>query len=212
MKVYAISGLGADKRVFQYLNLNCELIPIEWIKPEKGESIESYSLRLSKNIDTSEKFGILGVSFGGLVAVEMSKNLNPKLTILISSVEQRNELRSIYRIFGKLSLAKLIPKKLFDPPRFIANWLFKTKEKELLNQILNDTDLSFTKWAVNELINWENTTKLKNRTLKIEGSHDKLIPPQKGANSYLIANGEHLMIVDRASEISAIINEEIKKH
>lgn len=209
MKLYGISGLGADKRVFEYLDLDCKLIPIEWIEPLKNETIESYSIRISKSINREEDFGIMGVSFGGLVAVEISKRLNPKLTILISSAETRLELRLIYRIIGKTKLLKLIPQFLFDPPRIIADWIFGAVNKKLLNQILNDTDLYFAKWAVNQLTNWSNIEKLSNPVLKIGGTHDKLIPPNK--NQRLIEKGEHFMIVDRADEISQIINEIIRK-
>ena len=209
MKLYGISGLGADKRVFEYLDLDCKLIPIEWIEPLKNETIESYSIRISKSINREEDFGIMGVSFGGLVAVEISKRLNPKLTILISSAETRLELRLIYRIIGKTKLLKLIPQFLFDPPRIIAYWIFGAVNKKLLNQILNDTDLYFAKWAVNQLTNWSNIEKLSNPVLKIGGTHDKLIPPNK--NQRLIEKGEHFMIVDRADEISQIINEIIRK-
>ncbi|MFT4760495.1 MAG: hypothetical protein ACI9LN_002468, partial [Saprospiraceae bacterium] len=123
MKIYGISGLGADKRVFKYLKLDCEFISIDWIPPCENESIESYSLRLSKVINTNEEFGILGVSFGGLVATEISKKLNPKLTILISSAETNQELRSIYSFFGKTGIINWLPKQLFDPPRFLAHWV-----------------------------------------------------------------------------------------
>ena len=209
MKLYGISGLGADKRVFEYLDLDCKLIPIEWIEPLKNETIESYSIRISKSINREEDFGIMGVSFGGLVAVEISKRLKPKLTILISSTETKLELRLIYRIIGKTKLLKLIPQFLFDPPRIIADWIFGAVNKKLLNQILNDTDLYFAKWAVNQLTNWSNIEKLSNPVLKIGGTHDKLIPPNK--NQRLIEKGEHFMIVDRAYEISQIINEIIRK-
>ena len=209
MKLYGISGLGADKRVFEYLDLDCKLIPIEWIEPLKNETIESYSIRISKSINREEDFGIMGVSFGGLVAVEISKRLNPKLTILISSAETKLELRLIYRIIGKTKLLKLIPQFIFDPPRIIADWIFGAVNKKLLNQILNDTDLYFAKWAVNQLTNWSNIEKLSNPVLKIGGTHDKLIPPNK--NQRLIEKGEHFMIVDRADEISQIINEIIRK-
>ena len=209
MKLYGISGLGADKRVFEYLDLDCKLIPIEWIEPLKNETIESYSIRISKSINREEDFGIMGVSFGGLVAVEISKRLNPKLTILISSAETRLELRLIYRIIGKTKILKLIPQFLFDPPRIIAYWIFGAVNKKLLNQILNDTDLYFAKWAVNQLTNWSNIERLSNPVLKIGGTHDKLIPPNK--NQRLIEKGEHFMIVDRADEISQIINEIIRK-
>lgn len=211
MRLYGISGLGADKRVFQYLTLDSELIPLDWISPLEGERIEDYAIRLSQKINSNEKYGILGVSFGGLVAVEISKILNPDLTILISSAETNNELRTIYRIVGKSRILKVFPKRFYDPPRKIANWIFGSKEKNLLNQILDDTDLKFAKWAVNELTNWRNTEKLTNEIVKIGGTKDKLIPPIKDKNMSLIAGGEHFMIVDRANEISRIVNEEIKK-
>lgn len=209
MKIYALSGLGADSRVFQKLAINCEIIPINWIEPRSKESIENYALRLSSIIKTDEAFGILGVSFGGLVAVEMSKILLPQITILISSLETRHELKIVYRLFAKLKLVRLLPEKLFDPPRWIANFFFGAKDKKLLKQILDDTDLKFAKWAVNELVNWRNDKKLENALLKIEGEKDKLIPASRFGNFKLIKDGGHFMIVDKAKEISKIINEEV---
>jgi hypothetical protein len=210
MKIFAISGLGADKRVFKYLTLEHDLIPIEWIKPKKKEPIIEYSKRLIKEygIENEQEFGILGVSFGGLIATEISKLTKPKFTILISSVETKNELSRIIRIFGKTKIIELIPKKLLNLPKVIAHFMFGTKKKELLNSILDDTDLNFTKWAIKELVNWKNELRLLN-LIKIGGSKDKMLPP-KGKNTILIDKGEHFMIVDKAGEISEIINEEIK--
>ena len=205
MKIYGISGLGADKRVFNFLKLNHTLIPIEWIKPYKREPLQDYSARLSKIIDPKSDFVLIGVSFGGLVAVEISKILNPCLTILISSVETKIELRPIYSGFGKLNIIKKIPAKLFDPPRYIASSLFGTANKELLE----DTDLQFAKWAVNELVNWDNQNQVEN-LIRIHGTKDKLIPWRGLGKVELIEDGEHFMIIDRAEEISKFINEKIK--
>lgn len=209
MKVYGISGLGADKRVYDYLTLDFDFIPINWITPSKNESIENYSERLCKIIDTKNDFCLIGVSFGGLIATEISKILNPKVTILISSAHTKNELRPIFIWFGKTKLIKLIPAFLFNPPRIIAKYLFGAKNSKLLNDILDDTDLNFAKWAVKELTNWKNTTQLKN-ILKINGTNDKLIPPRGNTKMEVINNGGHFMIVDRADEISDIINTKIK--
>lgn len=211
MTIYGISGLGADKRVFDFLNLDYPLIPVEWIEPNKKESLKDYAMRLSKVINIQSDFGLIGVSFGGLVAVEISKFLKPKLTILISSVETKNELRPIYRNVGKVGLLNSLPSKLFDPPRNIAKFIFGTKNKELLNSILDDTDLEFAKWAVNELVNWNNLDRVEN-VIRIHGTKDKLIPWSGSGKVELIDNGEHFMIVDRADEISKIINEKIKTH
>ena len=208
MKIYAISGLGADKRVFQYLKLAHELIPIDWIEPNKNEDITQYSKRLSLVINTKEDFVILGVSFGGLVAVEMSKVLNPKMTILISSVEINSQLPKIFGWLGK-GILKHLPEQFFDIPRKFAGTLFGTTKTKLLNQILDDTDLSFVKWAVNELVNWKNKERLEN-ALKISGTKDRLLPASGGENEVLIEGGAHFMIVDKADEISDLINEKLR--
>lgn len=212
MKIFAISGLGADKRVFKYLTLEYELIPVDWIKPKKKESIIEYSKRLivEYKIDKENNFGILGVSFGGLIATEISKITKPKFTILISSVETRKELSPIIKIAGKAKLIEIIPQRLLNPPKVIAYFMFGTKEKKLLNSILRDTDLNFTKWAIRELMNWKNLTRL-DCLIKIGGSKDKLLPP-KGKNSIIINGGEHFMIVDKAQKISDVINMKIKTH
>lgn len=209
MKIYGISGLGADKRVFDFLTLDFEFIPIDWITPNKNESIKNYSKRLSSVIDTNNDFCLIGVSFGGLIATEISEILNPKMTILISSAHTKYELRPIFRLLGKTKLIKLLPTSLFDPPRLIAKYVFGAKNNELLNNILDDTDLNFSKWAVIELINWKNTTKQVN-IFKINGTNDKLIPPRGNTEMKLIDKGEHFMIVDRADEVSEIINAKMK--
>jgi D-arabinose 1-dehydrogenase-like Zn-dependent alcohol dehydrogenase len=90
LKIYGISGLGADKRVFKFLKLDSELIPIDWIEPLKNESIINYSKKLSTKIDQNEKVCLIGVSFGGLVATEISKLINPALTILIDRIPRRS--------------------------------------------------------------------------------------------------------------------------
>ncbi|MFT6337757.1 MAG: surfactin synthase thioesterase subunit [Halioglobus sp.] len=84
MILYKIGGLGADERVFKKLKLNSRSISINWLSLKSQESLQDYTLRLSKQIDQSQEFGIIGVSFGGIIAIELSKILNPKTVILIS--------------------------------------------------------------------------------------------------------------------------------
>lgn len=208
LKIYGISGLGADKRVFDYLKLNAKFYPIAWIEPLKNESISEYSKRLSQVIDTSKKFCLIGVSFGGLIAVEMNKFILPELTILISSAETKNEIRPMFRFFGKLNLIKIIPVKLFKPPVWLLSYFFGTRKTQLLKNILDDTDLPFAKWAVNELVNWENVSRIEN-VIKIHGSKDRLIPVRGERKMEIIKDGGHFMIVDKADEISNIINSKL---
>lgn len=212
MKIFAISGLGADERVFDFLTLEHELIHLPWIKPKSIENITDYSERLidEYKLKQATDFGILGLSFGGLIAIEISKQINPKVTILISSIETRSDLGLTLRFASKLKLVNFIPKSWFKPPKRIAHFAFGAKNKPLLNAIINDTDLHFTKWAVGVLINWQNKTTLKN-LIRIGGTNDLLLP-QKGEKILFIDKGTHFMIVDDANQVSAILNRELRNY
>ena len=211
MKVYAISGLGADQRVFQFLKLGYEMIVIDWIKPKDNEGIVSYAMRLSEVIDQSEEYAIIGVSFGGLIAVEMSKKLNPKFTILISSAETCHELRWIYRIIGKTKLIDVMPLSFLKISKNICPFIFGANNKNLLIKIIEDTDLHFAKWSLREFMLWSNKDKIKN-CFKINGTKDLLMPPCKLSNNdRLIQGGGHFMIVDKAGQVTEIIHHIINR-
>lgn len=208
MKLYAFSGLGADERVYDCLQLDCTLVAIPWIGYEKQESLESYSARIARTIDTREPFGVIGLSFGGAVAVEVSKLLKPEFTILVSSAETMFDLPYIFRLLGKVSIIRRMPSKMFVLPKLIAKKLFGTRN-ELLPEILDDTDPRFVKWALEALLRWQNKTQLAN-CFKISGSRDRLLPAKKSTSNEIVEDAGHFMIVDRADEISLFINTVLK--
>ena len=207
MTIYGISGLGADERVFRFLELSQKIEPIHWIKPKDEESIQSYALRLSDQIKDNE-FILIAVSFGGLVAIELNRILKPRLTILISSADTKQDLRAVYRLIGMTGVIRFIPSSLLNPPKRIMYWLFGAKNKKLLGEILDDTDSEFTKWAIIQLTSWTNKEKVTN-LIKIHGTEDKLIPYKADHQTVAIQNGEHFMVVDNAEEISRILVEKI---
>jgi hypothetical protein len=90
--IYLISGLGADERVFKHLDLSgYKATYIQWLKPEKHESITSYAERLCGQITTTKPI-LIGLSFGGIMAVEIAKCIDTEKIILISSIKTRKEI------------------------------------------------------------------------------------------------------------------------
>jgi pimeloyl-ACP methyl ester carboxylesterase len=207
MKLYLIGGLGADERVFKYMTLNCETQVIKWLEPKPKETIVNYCKRLLKQIDQDEKFGLLGVSFGGIIAIELSKLSNPEKVILISSVETDKQLPRKYLTIGKTKILNVVPNFLIKPPKQLLGFLFGAKNKQLLEQIIEDTSPTFIRWALNTIINWSNKENII-KAIRIHGTNDKLIPLKGKAIEIL--NGGHFMIVDNAKEISILVNEQIK--
>lgn len=203
MKLYLIGGLGADERVFKYLNLNTHTEIIQWIDPKPKEGLDSYAKRLLAQINSEEEFGILGVSFGGIVALEISKHLKPNKVILISSVETNDQLPKIYLTIGKSGILNIIPNSLIKPPNLILSFLFGAKNTELLKEIIRDTKPAFIRWSLNSIVNWTNDSNTI-ETIRIHGTNDKLIP-LKG-KAIKVKDGGHFMIADKAEEISKLVN------
>lgn len=206
-KIYIFSGLGADKRVFDNIHFgDLDIEFVEWIEPINNETLENYAKRISKKIDSVNPI-LIGLSFGGILAVEISKFLYPKKIILIASAKTRYELPKIYRVAGKMKLNKLLPISILKMHNFITNWIFGVKtnqEKLLLKNILRDTNPKFLRWAINEIANWKNETYPENY-IHIHGTKDRIIPIKNVKISYKIKNGGHFMTVNKPDEIEKII-------
>jgi hypothetical protein len=211
--IYFLSGLGADYRVFKYLTLpaNVNTIFIDWLVPEKNESIRDYAKRITEKIDDSKPFVLIGLSFGGILATEVVEFVKPQKTILISSASRRQELPFIYKLSGLLHLNKLLPERTIKKGNFINNWLLgisSTREKFLLNEILTASNPVFSKWAINEIVNWKRNSSPKN-IIRIHGNKDRVLPIINFKPGYLVKNGGHFMVVNRADEISKILEREL---
>lgn len=199
--------------MFENLKLpsHIEVRYIHWIEPLKNERLSDYSKRLIRQIDTDRDFILVGMSLGGIVSVELNKIIHPKQTILISSIATKDELRPLFRFFKLFKLYKMVPAgfyKWYTP--FLA-WYFgaKTKrEKELLRFYAKTVSKNYMKWAVNEVLNWQNEYRPAN-LFHIHGTADKVLPSQYTHADVKIKNGTHMMVHNRAEEISEILYDKL---
>lgn len=214
MKIYCLSGLGADKRVYQFLDLpGVELVHIEWVTPAPNERLEDYAFRLSENIDDSAPFYLMGLSFGGMLATEIAKIKKPQKLIILSSILGKHEVPTLHRFAADIKLHKIMPANLLKTPNiftYMAFGLETPESKELLKQILNDTDPDFFVWALSAIAGWENEEILD--CIRIHGTRDRILPVDITNVEHVIDGGGHFAIVDRASEISKILTESLSLH
>ncbi len=206
-ELYIFSGLGADERVFQRLIFSRDnTVFIKWIIPNKNESIEMYAKRIAEQI-SSKKPILLGLSFGGMMAIEVAKQIETEKVILISSVKTKNEIPVYYRFIGKTGLHKLLPSWIMKKTGFITNWFFgvnSNADKGLLQQIINDTNTQYLQWAINAIVCWNNEIVPKN-ILHIHGTNDKILPIRYVNCNIKINGGGHLMTLTMAEEFNKIL-------
>ncbi|MGZ4117573.1 MAG: alpha/beta hydrolase [Bacteroidia bacterium] len=215
LNVYCIPGMGVNERLFRNLKLNnCNIIHVKWLTPFKNESLSDYAMRLSKQIDASKPFALIGVSFGGMCCVEISKQLKPLKTFIISSSKFKEELPlkisfwrkiPIYRFFrdGFYKNAVMLAKKQFG--------VITEEQKTNFRKMLDEAPQNYFNGAVDCIVKWENKTRPHN-LIHIHGNRDRVLPHRKVVGcDYTIEGGTHFMIINKAEEINKIINAELEK-
>ncbi len=213
LTIYCIPGMGVNERLFKNLKLNnCTIKHIKWLEPNKNESLQHYALRLSAQIDTSKPFCLIGVSFGGMCATEISKILNPVKTFLVSSSKTRAEVPAKIKLWNKIPLYKLLNDKHYINGALLLKKQFGVSGKEQsarFLEMLQKAPTNYFKGAVHCIVNWKNK-EYPTTIVNIHGNTDQVLPHHKINADYTIDKGSHFMIINRADEINAIINNELK--
>ncbi len=214
MNVYFISGLAADGRVFQFIDLpeGYYKINITWITPKKEESLKEYALRLTDQINHKEPFVLVGLSMGGMLASEIAKIYPPLLTILISSVPASSHLPAYYKYVNRFKLYRLVPTSLLKSIS-VAKRIFSTEThqaKKVLVEVIRDSDPVFIRWAVQAILEWRNET-IPHPMKHIHGTKDGILPIKNTTASHTIPDGTHLMLMSRVKELNQFFKEVLEE-
>ena len=205
--IYLFSGLGADERVFQQLDFTgFSVSHIKWVTPQEHETIEHYAGRLLPQVTTSQPI-LVGLSFGGMIAIEVAKQISTEKVILIASAKTKSEIPFYYRWAGKIGLHQVLPAKWLKQSNFITNWLFGAHsafDKQLLRSILQDTDPVFLRWALDTIAKWNNQARPANIS-HIHGTADHILPLRFIDSAIEIKDGGHFMTVNKPAELTAAI-------
>lgn len=205
---YLFPGLGADERVFQFLRLPGQSHVLKWLSPQTAaEALPHYAARLAEAVPPDQACWLVGVSFGGVLALEVARLRPLARVVLVSSFAGPRELPWLGRLARTTGLYRLLPPQLLPKLPTLASWFFgvkTTRDRQLLTQILRDTDPDFTRWAIARLLQWPGRPEVP--AIRIHGTDDRLLPHGAARSQYRLPGG-HLIIISRAPEISRILNE-----
>jgi pimeloyl-ACP methyl ester carboxylesterase len=208
--VYFISGMAADERAFKHIVVppSHKTVHLKWIDPLRNESLPSYAMRLAEGINANEKFAIIGLSMGGMIAAEIANQLKPEHTILISSIPVSSHLPFYYKLFGKLQLHRILPVSFLKKGAKLKR-LFTNEtgaDKKMLRQMILEADDRFIKWSLHAVLSWRNKLPPQNY-FHIHGTHDEILPKRFTKPTHLIPGAGHLMVFTRAKKINEILKE-----
>lgn len=212
--IYCISGFGADERVFGKFKFpDHEVHFIKWIIPEKQESIGSYAKKLIKQIHHDNPI-LIGLSFGGIMCIEIARHIPTEFIIIISSIKSNSELPLWMQLSGKLKLNRLFPMRSYKVLQPLQNYnlgITTKEEKELVYTYRKNINPVYSNWAVNVILNWKNNI-IPQNLYHIHGDKDRLFSRIKNKPDYIIPKGGHLMILNKSAEVNECINSILIKH
>jgi len=214
MILYAIPGLGTDARLFERLKLrDVELRVLPWLVPERGESMMHYARRMAVGIDRSRPFALMGVSFGGMLCIELSKFLEPSMTLLISSSKTRAELPANIRFFAGFPIHRLVNDALY---RVFASLMRRRVGVQpdfdaIFHDMKKQCPPGFFAGAIHCIVNWKNK-QIPPRVYHLHGDTDRVLPLKNIHPDQVLKGGNHFMIVNQADQVSEWINTILHEH
>jgi hypothetical protein len=174
--------------------------------------MQTYAAKFAEQIDTQDPFYLLGVSFGGMLCMEVERVKRPLKTILISSAKHPGELPRLFRSIRRFSMHYLLTEKMYMKiiPKSRKLIGFKKDFLPAFTRMVYSMPPNYYRRAINCVIRWKQETKGFAKVIHIHGNADRLLPHKYVKADHIIEGGTHAMIVYKAKEISEIINKELK--
>jgi pimeloyl-ACP methyl ester carboxylesterase len=180
-------------------------VHLEWFTPMKKETLQGYARRIGELIPEKDPI-LVGLSFGGVMAQEVSRVRPVKKLILISTMKSRREMPRAYKIGSMLRLQYLFGKWMLVAPKFISYYIFgvnKPPARKLLDKVLDDLHPVFLRWAIRKGAYW-NPPPLTVPFYHIHGRQDRILPIRY-IKADQVMDGGHLIVMTHAREVSEAV-------
>lgn len=213
MKLYIISGLGADFKVLEKLKFpqNIEVTFIDWLIPTSRETFDHYIQRMAERIDNSKPFCLLGYSFGGIIVQEIHKKKPAQKVIILGSIKSDKEKSRFIKAGELTKLPHFLPEKIFNEKTALAysmvRKLFDVKNSKIM-EYFTVRNPYYLKWSIEKIADWK--FEENPEVIQILGDKDIVFPIKYSKPNYIVKNGTHLFPLLKAKEVSEILAEILK--
>jgi pimeloyl-ACP methyl ester carboxylesterase len=198
---YLIPGTGGTSELFSDYRFPFPFRALDFPRPEAMEmSIKDYAGQFIEHHGIVPGDTLVGMSLGGMLACEISKAIEIRQLVLISSGTRREHINPLLRRLG--FLGPLMPfalmQKLPTPPA--------SRFRRRLIAMFRKVDPAFLNWACSVAPQWEGMESHPNLT-QIHGDWDPVFPYsyQREKIHYRLRRAAHLAILERQNEINEIL-------
>lgn len=199
MAIILLSGLGADDAMFAPQTWAFpELIVPAWFEPLPDESLDAYAARMIEKIGSIDaETWIGGASFGGILALHMAEQVQPKGVILLGSVRSPFQLPAYVRWARYIRWATpLIPVRLLQVTLMPLAMLLAGKRWPRLYGLawqLSRANPRVICWSIRRLLEWQRIPEPKCPVYHIHGARDMVLPARLTTPDHIVRGGGHIV-------------------
>lgn len=209
MDLYLIPGLGADRRLFDRLDLaGHQVHHLEWPEIVPGTTIGDLARMFAGHIVGDKPHALIGVSMGGMVAQELAAITHPQRTIIISSWKGPQEMPWSLRLLRGTHPERILTSLLLKQMLPLVRWemgVERPDDVELFNALINVHPVEQLKAQINACLLWNGPAQPVQELVHIHGDQDRLMPLSHVQGARPIPGGSHFMVFNRAHEVSEAV-------
>lgn len=200
-------GMTPDGRIFREQQ---QAIPhlqiVEWPQHQAGDSIASFARRCVAALNIKPGSVVGGVSFGGIIALEVACLVEAPACLLISSVRCPAELPPWMRL-ARLMSALPLGNALSLAGHIANSWPRKFRAPATARCAkFSGEDGNWYRWATAAVLRWRpNPTIERLRTLRLHGERDRTFPCRYIRGAAIVPGAGHVLPLTHSSAVTGFL-------
>lgn len=207
LNYYLIPGMGANRRLYENYHLPGKIHVLEWEYAKGAQTLGDYARYIAPKINTKNNV-LVGSSMGGMLAVELSRIIQPLLTVLISAPIGRQQFPRSLKALDTMGIHRaLTPNALFKLTKLCDTFMgFKTKEQRtMFYEMMQSNGPEFLHYSVNAVLGWKNVTPPDGSYIQVLGDKDQLFDATKIPGAIVLKGSGHFSTYEKSEEICSVI-------
>ena len=197
-----------SRRIFRKLAPQLESSEVvDWIAPVRAKTISEYAVELVAEFGIDASCDLVGVSFGGMVAQEVARNLGTPLCFVVSSAGSSSEFRPTQRLLARLpqcgdqAILRTVGAFARVWPRSSSN-MATVRARKFQGQ-----HGDWFRWATSAALRWQPSPSAQAGVVRIHGDRDRTFPHGVHYADIVIPGAGHMLALTHSSELARAIHQ-----
>jgi pimeloyl-ACP methyl ester carboxylesterase len=214
-RLVLFSGIGIGPQLYGPQRvLPVRVITPEWIDARDGETLAQYARRMAADVEPGWADAPLylgGVSFGGMIALEAARVLNPQGVFLIGSCYSHRHLSAPVRLVGRM--VPHMPPAMIALSLMPAPLMFRVvgrpdrRQRQVLMDLVRQPNVPQIRWGARAIMEWEFAGPPPFPVHQIHGGDDYIVPVSGVRPGLVVPGAGHVVNLTHAEVVNRFLVE-----